>query len=89
MEEKIAANQKAFEEFRQSLDSAAENYASAMIQLKTIYKSLKSYTDDPFYNSEYYHKIQGIIKHKFEQSNKMIQLLKEVRLFMDSPLPNN
>lgn len=87
--EKITANQKAFEEFRQYLDSAVENYASAMIQLKTIYKSLKSYTDDPFYNSEYYHKIQGIIKHKFEQSNKMIQLLKEVRLFMDSPLPNN
>lgn len=88
-QEKLQNNQKAFEDFRHSLDVSVENYAAAMIQLKSIYKSLKTYTEDPFFNSEYYHKIQGIIKYKFEQSNKMIQLLKEVRLFMDAPLPKN
>ena len=85
--EKKAQNQKAFDEFKQSLDSSAEAYAHAMIQLKSIYKSMQSYPEDPFFNSEYYNKIQEMIKHKFEQANKMIQLLKEVRLFMNTPLP--
>ena len=48
---------------------------------------MQSYPEDPFFNSEYYNKIQEMIKHKFEQANKMIQLLKEVRLFMNTPLP--
>ncbi len=83
--QKQQENREAFENFRKSIDGSMENFANAMIRLKTIYKDLKSYPDDPFFNAEYYARIQALIKNKFEQASAMIQLLKDVRSFMDAP----
>lgn len=83
--EKQKHNREAFEKFRKSLDDSMESYATAMIKLKATYKDLKSYTDDPFFNAEFYGRIQSLIKNKFEQSNKMINLLRDVRIMMDAP----
>ncbi len=82
--EKREANQKALQEFALSVESSIEDYVQAMISLKAIYKKMKFYTEDPFFNRKFYNKIQGLIKQKFEQSNKMIQMLKEVRSFLES-----
>lgn len=82
--EKHKANCEAFEAFRASLDESMENFATSMIRLKSTYKDLKVYTEDPFFNPEFYGRLQGMIKLKFEHANKMIGLLKDVRTFMDS-----
>lgn len=82
--EKRKANAAALSEFAGSVEKKIEVYANNMRRLKDIYRQLKTYTDDPFFNAGYYNRLQETIQRKFEKSNEMIKKLKETRAYLDT-----